>query len=159
MTTPAYVLRLREHVGHDLLLLPVAAALIHDERGRLLLQEKSSGEGWGLPAGIVEPGESPADTVVREAREETGLVVRPLAIAGVFGGREFRHVYPNGDHVELTIVIYRCEAIGKSNEPLDPETLSLRYFDRNEMPELRLPFPLEMLFAVDGPAASRNLWP
>jgi len=159
MTTPLHIVRLREHVGHDLLLLPVAAALIHDERGRLLLQEKSSGEGWSLPAGIIEPGESPVETVVREAREETGLVVRPLAIAGVFGGRHFRHVYPNGDHVELTIVVYRCEAIGKSDAPLDPETLSLRYFDRHEMPAMRMPFPEEMLFAADGANASRNLWP
>lgn len=159
MTTPAYVLRLREHVGHDLLLLPVVAALIHDERGRLLLQEKSSGEGWGLPAGIIEPGESPTEALVREVREETGLVVEPREIAGVFGGREFRHVYPNGDYVELTLVVYRCEAIGKSDEPLDPETLSLRYFERHEMPSLRLPFPPEMLFAAIGAAGSRNLWP
>lgn len=157
MSTPPHILRLRAHVGHDLLLLPVAAALIHDERGRLLLQEKSSGEGWGLPAGLVEPGESPAQTVVREAREETGLVVRPRAIAGVFGGREFRYVYPNGDNVEFTIVVFRCEVIGKSDGPLDPETLSLRYFDRHEMPALRLPFPPEMLFATDE-AGSRNLW-
>jgi 8-oxo-dGTP pyrophosphatase MutT (NUDIX family) len=159
MTTPLHILRLREHVGHDLLLLPVAAALIHDERGRLLLQEKSSGEGWGLPAGIVEPGESPAEAVVREAREETGLIVRPRAIAGVFGGREFRYVYPNGDHVEFTIVVFRCEAIDKWDGPLDPETQSLRYFDRHEMPTLRMPFPLEMLFAAGGSADSRNLWP
>jgi 8-oxo-dGTP pyrophosphatase MutT (NUDIX family) len=150
---------LREHVGHDLLLLPVAAALIHDERGRLLLQEKSSGEGWSLPAGIIEPGESPADTVVREAREETGLIVRPRAIAGVFGGAEYRYVYPNGDRVELTVVIYRCDVLGEAHEPLDPETQSLRYFARHEMPALRLPYPLDMLFASDAEAASRNLWP
>ena len=77
---------------------------------------------WGLAsdATIIEPGEAPADAVVREVREETGLVVRPRAIAGVFGGREFRYVYPNGDQVEFTIVVYRCEAIGTSNEPLDP---------------------------------------
>ena len=146
-------------MGHDLLLLPVAAALIHDERGRLLLQEKSSGEGWSLPAGIIEPGEAPHEAVVREAREETGLVVKPRAIAGVFGGREFRYVYPNGDHVEFTIVVYRCDVIGKWDGPLDPETLSLRYFDRHEMPVLRVGFPLEMLFAADGPTGSRNLWP
>jgi 8-oxo-dGTP pyrophosphatase MutT (NUDIX family) len=149
---------LREHVGHDLLLVPVVAGLIHDERGRLLLQEKSSGEGWSLPAGIIEPGESPTEALVREVREETGLVVRPRAIAGVFGGAEYRHVYPNGDQIELTVVIYRCDVLGESHEPLDPETQSLRYFARGEMPELRLPYPLDMLFAANGEAASRNLW-
>ena len=158
MSTPPHIVRLRAYVGHDLLLLPVAAALIHDERGRLLLQEKSSGEGWGLPAGLLEPGESPAQTVIREAREETGLVVRPRAVAGVFGGEAFRYVYPNGDAVEYTVVVFHCEVIGKSQDPLDPETLSVRYFDRHEMPTLRLPYPPEMLFAADGAMGSRNLW-
>ena len=145
-------------MGHDLLLVPVVAALIHDEHGRLLLQEKSSGEGWSLPAGIIEPGESPEQAMIREVREETGLVVRPRAIAGVFGGPEYRHVYPNGDRIELTVVVYRCEVLGESHEPLDPETLSLGYFARGEMPSLRLPYPLDMLFATDAEAASRNLW-
>ncbi|MHB1316699.1 MAG: NUDIX hydrolase [Minisyncoccota bacterium] len=32
---------------------------------------------FGLPGGEVEPGEEPVDTAVREAREETGLVIQP----------------------------------------------------------------------------------
>jgi 8-oxo-dGTP diphosphatase len=34
---------------------------------------------WCLPSGRIEPGETQAQTVVREMREELGLVVRPLA--------------------------------------------------------------------------------
>jgi len=36
---------LREKLGQGLLLCPSVAAVIHDSHGRLLLQEKSSGEG------------------------------------------------------------------------------------------------------------------
>jgi len=34
---------------------------------------------WSPPSGRIEPGESQAQTVVREMREELGLEVRPLA--------------------------------------------------------------------------------
>ena len=52
----SYVRQLRKKVGNDLILSPSVAAVIHDHEGRLLLQEKSSGEAWSLPAGGIELG-------------------------------------------------------------------------------------------------------
>ena len=72
-----YFQQLRARIGHDLLLLPSVAAVIRNSDGRLLLQEKASGEGWSLPAGAIEPGESPAQAVRREVLEETGLTIEP----------------------------------------------------------------------------------
>ncbi|WP_258879231.1 NUDIX domain-containing protein [Paraburkholderia sp. BL6669N2] len=54
----SYLSWLRKKVGSDLLLSPSVAAVIHDNEGKLLLQEKSSGEAWSLPAGGIELGES-----------------------------------------------------------------------------------------------------
>ena len=65
----------------------------------------------------------------------------------MFGGREFRYVYPNGDAVEYTVVLYRCTAIAEASAPCDPETKSLRYFEITEMPRLALPYPTETLFS------------
>ena len=141
-----YLRRLRSRLGHELILLPSVAAVIRDDRGRILLQEKSSGEGWSLPAGAIEPGESPEEAVRREVQEETGLIIEPKGIIGVFGGSSFRYVYPNGDAVEYTVVLYRCLFVGTVSVPLDGETKSIRYFAESDMPRLALPYPRDALF-------------
>ncbi|MBT0768552.1 NUDIX hydrolase [Kineosporia sp. J2-2] len=53
--------------------------ILTDDQGRLLLldQDTDSGRSWSLPGGKVELGETLAGALVREMREETGLVVEP----------------------------------------------------------------------------------
>ena len=59
--------------------------MIKDGSGRLLLIKRGHEPGkglWSIPGGRVEAGESDADAVVREVREETGLVVTTGALIG-----------------------------------------------------------------------------
>ena len=105
MPISTYLRGLREKLGTTLLQIPAVAAIIHDEAGRILLQRSSHNE-WSLPAGAIDLGESPAQAVVREVWEETGLKVRPVNAIGIFGGcNGFRHTYPNGDEVEYTCIV------------------------------------------------------
>ncbi|GLY08609.1 hypothetical protein Acsp01_89880 [Actinoplanes sp. NBRC 101535] len=50
-----------------------AGALFFDEEGRVLLVKPAYKEGWDIPGGYVEPGESPRAACVREIQEELGL--------------------------------------------------------------------------------------
>jgi ADP-ribose pyrophosphatase YjhB (NUDIX family) len=141
-----YFRHLRSKLGHSLLLVPSVGAVIRDEKRRVLLQEKSAWEGWSLPAGAVEPGETPEQALRREVRAETGLMVEPREILGVFGGIEFRYKYANGDLVEYTVVLYRCDVLARGTTQVDTETQSLRYFGAAELPRIALPYPAEVLF-------------
>ncbi|GAA1970046.1 NUDIX hydrolase [Amycolatopsis minnesotensis] len=71
--------------------------IVHDGDGRLLLVLRANDPGrgkWSLPGGKVERGETDAEAVIREMSEETGLLVRPGALAGtVVRGRFEIHDY------------------------------------------------------------------
>ncbi|MEU5950370.1 NUDIX domain-containing protein [Micromonospora sp. NPDC047465] len=73
MAISQYVAGLRKLVGKDLLILPSACAVVVDDSGRVLLGRRVDTGRWSLPAGAIDPGEQPADAVVREVYEETGV--------------------------------------------------------------------------------------
>ncbi len=142
----SYIAAIRDKIGAELLIVPSVAAVIHDDKGRILLQEKASGEAWSLPAGAIEPGETPQQAIIREVREETGFEVSVQKIIDVFGGRDFRYVYPNGDRVEYVVTLFACRIERRLSAPLDSETKSIRYFSQAEMPPLALPYLKASLF-------------
>lgn len=147
MSASSYINDLRSKVGNSVLMLPSVAAVILNERNELLLQEKKN-EPWSLPAGMIEPGESPRIAIVREVAEETGLKIEPTKVLGVFGGEDFAYIYPNGHQVEYTIILMLCESRGDMGQQhvIDSETVSLRYFAKGDMPKLALPYPVDVLF-------------
>jgi 8-oxo-dGTP diphosphatase len=136
MPTPDYILDLRYKVGHALLLMPGAAAIIRDDAGRVLLIHRGDGRGWSLPGGMMEPGERIADAVVREVREETGLEVKPVRIVGVYSDPAYTHItYPNGDEVHFVATTFECRVVGGRLSADGDESLDVRYFAPDALPE------------------------
>ena len=125
--------------------MPGVAAIVRDDENRVLFIRRADNGEWGLPAGAIDPGESPAAAAAREVREETGLEVRPTRIAGVFGGRGFRVRYENGDEAEYTVIVFDCEVVGGKLSPTDGEALELRYFAPDDAPELQVAYPRSLL--------------
>lgn len=141
-----YYQKIRRATGSEMLLVPAVAAIIHDEAGRLLLQGKHDGS-WSLPVGAIEIGESPEEAVTREVMEETGLRCERCDLVTMLGGKDYRHIYPNGDSVEYVIALYRCTVAAEVSEISDKEeTQSIRYFSREEFPGLALPYSVDLLF-------------
>lgn len=110
MPIPEFLAELRERIGHRLLLLPGVTGFVTNDDGAVLLVKRSDNGLWELPAGIIEPGEMPAQTLVREMYEETGLVVQPEAVVGVYGA--IRVQYSNGDEAEYVTTVFRCSVLG-----------------------------------------------
>ena len=111
-----------------------ASAVIFDRKGRLLLQQRSDGGQWGLPGGSMEIGESAAQAVVREVREETGLEVRPRRLIGVYSDPRLQVVrYPDGNVWHYVSLCFECTVRGGTLTTCD-ETLALEYFPLHRLP-------------------------
>jgi len=110
----------------------VVAALIETAPGRFLVQQrlpgKSRGLLWEFPGGKVEPGETDAEALVREAREELGVVLE-------VGSERFqaRHAYE-----DLTVDLHLYAARIREGTPAPLGAHALRAASAEEM--LAMPF-------------------
>jgi 8-oxo-dGTP pyrophosphatase MutT (NUDIX family) len=132
-----YVRGLREKVGNDLLFMPSVAALIRDDDGRILLVQHVEGR-WQLPGGAVDPGEGPAEAMQRECREEAGIDVEPIRIAGAFGGPEYRITYSNGDEAGWVVTVFEARIVAGEPSASDDETQAVGWFTPDEIDALEL---------------------
>lgn len=106
---------------------PTADLIIEYNKGIVLIKRKNPPEGWALPGGFVEYGESLEAAAVREAKEETGLEVELL--------RQF-HAYsdPKRDprHHTITIVFL---ATAKGNAVAGDDAKEIGVFSKDTLPE------------------------
>jgi ADP-ribose pyrophosphatase YjhB (NUDIX family) len=103
-----YMRELRAHVGSARLLVPSVAGIVRTPGDRLLLVQQRDDGVWSTPGGAIDLEETPADAVVREVWEETGLFVRPQRLFAVYGGPGFVVRYPNGDETQYISSMFEC---------------------------------------------------
>lgn len=127
---------LREMVGRRPLVMAGAGVIVRNKEGELLLQLRSDTKDWGLPGGALELGESLEDTARRELFEETGLHAERFSFLRICSGPEFYAQYPNGDEVYNVISVYEANGISGEFSMTDGESLDLRYFPLDDLPEL-----------------------
>jgi 8-oxo-dGTP diphosphatase len=92
---------------------------------------------WSLPGGVLECGESLRDAVVREAVEETGLVVETAEMLGVYErvirGDEGRVRY------HYVLIDFLCRLVG-GDLKAGSDAADVRWFTREELPALNLAY-------------------
>jgi len=98
-------------------LILVAACALVDADGRVLLTERPAGKAmaglWEFPGGKIEPGERPEETLIRELKEELGIVVREPCLAPLTFAS---HAYEDFHLLMPLYVCRRWEGIAAAQE-------------------------------------------
>jgi 8-oxo-dGTP pyrophosphatase MutT (NUDIX family) len=112
---------------------PGGDAAIFDEDGQILLIRRRDNGLWAMPGGFFEVGETPAEGTCREAWEETGLEVEPVALSGVYDSRLC------GTHSahQLYQFVFLCRPRDPQACPIvSNETLDVGWFAEHALPAL-----------------------
>lgn len=152
----SYIAWLRQRIGHQKTLIVYSTVILHDERRRVLLQRRVDNGLWGLPGGILEPGEGILDCARRELLEETGLQAGELRLTGLYSDPQHDVVYPNGDQVQQYTLCFQGQLSGGQLRINPDETSDLDFFNPEEIPRGKIAaFYLDMLRDAErsGPPA------
>jgi 8-oxo-dGTP pyrophosphatase MutT (NUDIX family) len=95
---------------------------------------------------------------VREVWEETGLLVAPVRVLGVYGGPEFVVRYPSGDETQYLSTIFSCVVRAGALEADGKETVAARYWTEDEARNLPLASWLTAVLPLLFAASSSEAW-
>ncbi|MEI6634863.1 MAG: NUDIX domain-containing protein [Chlamydiota bacterium] len=85
------------------------AVVFDAERRRVLLTRRSDNGRWCLPGGHVDPGETVAESCIREILEETGLRVRMKRLIGVYSSPDRVVEYADGNRYQIVALCFEAE--------------------------------------------------
>ena len=124
----------REFPDHPLI--GVGSIIIQDSRVLLVKRAHPPIQGqWSIPGGVLEVGELVREAAVREAQEETGLLVEPGELLGVFD-----RVLRDAEHrvqYHYVLIDFLCRPVGgQLRAASDAEEVS--WFTLEELPALKL---------------------
>ena len=112
------------------LLLHSIISIIKDTNILLIKRKNEPFKGkWALPGGFVEYGEKVEDAVLREIKEETGLITRIKEIIGIYSD-------PDRDPRGHTVtIVFLLDIINGEISAMDDASI-VKFFDFNKLPEL-----------------------
>lgn len=130
---------LDDRISHIPFIQTGAAIIIRNEEGQILLQERTDRNKWGLPGGCQDLGEDLRTNAVREAYEETGIILNPndIKLIDTLSGENRKNSYPNGDIVYNNTSLYVADVNIQDAKDLkgDSETKRLQFFYPEDVPE------------------------
>lgn len=156
MPTPEFILQLREKVGSQRLWLSGATAVVlrpGPDGDEVLLVQRSDTGAWTPVSGIIDPGEHPHVTAVREVAEETGVVAEVERLAWITVTEVI--TYPNGDQSQYLDHVFRCRWLSGEPAPGDDEAQHAAFFAVDALPEMAQRHLDAIAVARSGEVATR----
>jgi ADP-ribose pyrophosphatase YjhB (NUDIX family) len=104
-------------------------AVVGNDAGELLLIQRGDSGVWLYPTGWADVGYSPAEVVVKEVLEETGIEAEPLRVIAIFDGLRL-----GARGLPFYSLVFHCRATGGSLRPHPLETRDVGWFGPDSLP-------------------------
>ena len=105
-------------------------AVVGNDKGEILLVQRSDSGVWLYPTGWADIGYSASEVAVKEVGEETGIECEVVQLIGVFDG--MRRGFTN---IPLYSLVFHCRAIGGELNPHPLECTDVGWFAQDALPE------------------------
>lgn len=134
-----YIQKIRTKIGKDKFIHPAARIIIENNQNEILIIHRRDNGKYGLPAGALEENETIEQCIIREVKEETGLLLKKVEVIGISSDPELESVdYPNGDRIQyFTIEFYANQWEGVLRSSGDAEIRQVLFISQPVM----LPLP------------------
>ena len=104
-------------------------AVVGNEAGEILLVQRADSGVWLYPTGWADVGYSPAEVVVKEVFEETGIRCDPVQILAVIDGQRMGFT-----RFAMYLLLFHCTATGGDLAGHPLETAGVGWFGRDALP-------------------------
>lgn len=138
-----YIKLVRKSLGSQKIILNCAIGIVEKD-DKILFQHRSDNNKWGLVGGLLEMNETYLEAAIREIKEETGLDVKAKYFLGIYHNHNME--WSNGDKAHTIGAFFVFEIVGGSLR-IDEESLELKFFGKDEIPEL---FAEDHVVALDA---------
>ena len=118
-------------------IVPSVTAIVPNDQGKLLLVHKTDNDLWALPGGGMDVGESMADAVVREVKEETGIDVEVTGLVGIYSNPNHVMAYDDGEVRQQCSICFTTRMLG-GQLATSSETKEVRFVDPADLAALNI---------------------
>ena len=135
----SYISEMRKFVGHAPIMAVATMGILWNSKKGILLELRTDTSQWCTPGGAIELGESLEEALRREIKEETNLDFSAFTLFNIHANTHM--VYPNGDEVYYTDVVYEINDF-YGELKADSESRELKFFPLDALPENIMPTQL-----------------
>ena len=130
----SYIWKIRQKIGHDLLILPSVDVLAIREDGALMMIFNKDHRGWFFPGGYVEENKTSEEVAAQELLEEAGLKALPQDLIPFAYQSGYELHYLGGDATQPFTQTYLTRKFRDLGEKLDETEISARnWFSPDEI--------------------------